>query len=109
MKLSLSSTTYTSLLIAGSYLLSSSQAAKDSFNSNQAIILAQIQDPPIETFVICPDSTTIKIGLPANAADFTLLFAGGDFPLTVLHSDAEIRCDDDGDSTNNYALNGGFV
>jgi hypothetical protein len=104
MMFTLSSISY-SLLLASSYLASSAKA-QECFSSTLAILMAQTQNPPVKDIVLCPD-TTIDIGLPANA-EFTE-FVGGDYPLTILHDEVTIRCGEDGSSSNNCSLNGGFV
>jgi hypothetical protein len=104
MKLSLiNSSLFYSLLLAGSaYYVKADKC----FNSTQAIVIAQAQDPPLKEFEICSD-TTIEIGLPANAQFSD--FVAGDFPISILHDDVTIKCGPDGKSSNNCVLKGGWV
>ena len=74
------------------------------FNSTQDILLAQAGGK--KDIVICP-GTTITIGVPTDATFST--FAGGDYPLSVLGDDTTIKCGDDGSSSNNCVLEGGFI
>jgi hypothetical protein len=74
------------------------------YNSTLAIVLAQLQDPPVKNFQICPQ-TTIDIGIPID--DTFANFAQGDVPLTVLHDDVTIQCGGGGDPNDSCVLNGG--
>jgi hypothetical protein len=76
------------------------------YNSTMAILMGQLEDPPIKTFTICPN-TTINIGIPASA-DFSE-FSNGDIPLTIVQDDVTIRCGEDGDPSNSCTLFGGFT
>ena len=76
------------------------------YNSTVSILQAQLADPPIKDFQICP-GTTINIGIPTNL-EFTQ-FAGGDLPLTVIHDDVTIQCGENGDPNDECSLSGGFV
>ena len=80
--------------------------AQACYNSTTSILLAQLADPPIKDFQICP-GTTINIGVPVNL-EFTQ-FAGGDLPLTVIHDDVTIQCGENGDPNDECSLSGGFI
>jgi hypothetical protein len=75
------------------------------YNSTTAIVQAQLADPPVKSFNICP-GTTIKVGLPANA-EFTQ-FVGGDLPLSALHDNVTIQCGAKGDPADRCIFTGGY-
>ena len=76
------------------------------YNSTMAIVLAQLQDPPVKVFTICP-GTTIDVGIPIDETFAN--YDGGDVPLTILHDDVTIQCGGGGDPNDNCILNGGFI
>ena len=108
MKLSLSSITF-SLLLWKSAIAENHTSTPDvdiCFFSTQAMLNAQRLDPPLKTLTICPN-TNITIGIPA---DFTFEnWVNGDFPLSVLHDDVTIQCGQEGKSSDNCVLYGGWM
>jgi hypothetical protein len=76
------------------------------YNSTRAILNAQLANPPVKFFKICP-RTTINIGIPANT-QFTE-FVGGDVPLAAIHDDVTIQCGERGDPADRCILSGGYI
>jgi hypothetical protein len=76
------------------------------YNSTRAIFNAQLANPPVKFFKICP-RTTINIGIPANT-EFTE-FVGGDIPLAAIHDDVTIQCGERGDPADRCILSGGYI
>ncbi len=62
---------------------------QDCYSNTTSILLAQLQDPPILDFVLCPN-TIFQIGLPRTKE--LVDFIDGDVPLMVLHDNVTIVC-----------------
>ena len=93
-------------LIAAVSLASVGVVAADDHCYTSTAAMLEAQATGVKELIICPN-TTIDIGLPAD--DTFSSFTGGDFPLAVIDNGVTIKCGDDGKSTNNCVLNGGFA